>query len=117
MKPENIIGRRYRRGLLIVATSVLMTGAPSIALAADPAPAAPPAAVQTPEEPTRHKAPSFDYAQCANVCQMERDHGLTACLVADNPNKPKYSKPADCSDGGHKDYMACLKRCPTDTEN
>jgi hypothetical protein len=100
--------------LLLIGTGVVP------ALAADPAPpsatAAPPA-VQDREEPIRYRRPSFNYEQCANQCQLERDRGMTACLVADNPNKPKYAKPADCSDGGHTQYKACLARCPADTEN
>ena len=83
------------------------------AQAANPPPAA--TGPLPPEEPIRYRAPSFEYAQCANQCQMDRDHGLTACFVADNPNKPAYPKPADCSDSGRKQYMACLALCPADT--
>jgi hypothetical protein len=67
-----------------------------------------------PEEPVRTRRPSFEYEQCANLCQMERDHGLTACLVPDNPNKPDYPKPADCADGGRTQYLACIAMCPVD---
>lgn len=67
-----------------------------------------------PEEPIRRRPPSFEYEQCANLCQIERDHGVTACMVADNPNKPDYRMPADCMDGGRKQYMACIAMCPAD---
>lgn len=77
-------------------------------VASAPLPAPPP------EWPLRTRPPSFDYAQCANLCQMERDHALTACLVPDNPNKPDYPRPADCSDGGRKQFLACMAMCPTD---
>lgn len=81
---------------------------------AGPAASLPAAKPSPPEQPIRTRRPSFEYEQCANFCQMERDHGLTACLVADNPNKPDYPKPADCSDGGRKQYLACIAMCPAD---
>lgn len=82
--------------------------------ATEPASSPPVVTPLPPEEPIRTRRPSFDYEQCANLCQIERDHGVTACMVADNPNKPDYPMPADCSDGGRKQYMACIAVCPAD---
>lgn len=78
------------------------------------------AAAQEPRQaalyPAAHsRPPSFEYEQCANACQIERDRLLTACTVPDNPNRPRYDKPLDCTDDNIKQYVACLAMCPADT--
>jgi len=65
--------------------------------------------------PARMKPPSFEYAQCANACQIERDQLLSVCGVPDNPNRPKYDKPVDCTHNNINQFLACLAMCPADT--
>lgn len=63
----------------------------------------------------RSRPPSFEYEQCANACQIERDRLLSACGVPDNPNRPSYDKPLNCTNDNIKEYVACLAMCPADT--
>jgi hypothetical protein len=82
---------------------------------ADPATDTP---VATPADiypPARSLPPSFEYAQCANACQIERDRLLSVCNVPDNPNRPQYDKPLNCSSDNTKEFAACLAMCPIDT--
>lgn len=65
--------------------------------------------------PARSRPPSFEYAQCFNACQIERDRLLSVCTVPDNPNRPKYDKPLNCSETNVKEFHACLSMCPADT--
>lgn len=61
------------------------------------------------------RRPSFDYAQCANVCQMKRDVLATMCLAPTNADKPAEALPRVCSDLGQGAYESCLSVCPVDT--
>lgn len=63
----------------------------------------------------RSRPPSFEYAQCANACQIEWDRLLSACGVPENPNRPPYDKPLNCSNDNIKEHLACLAMCPADT--
>lgn len=65
--------------------------------------------------PARSRPPSFEYAQCFNACQIERDRLLSVCSVPDNPNRPLYDKPLNCTDTNKKEFLACLSMCPADT--
>lgn len=65
--------------------------------------------------PARSRPPSFEYAQCFNACQIERDRLLSVCSVPDNPNRPLYNKPLNCTETNKKEFLACLSMCPADT--
>lgn len=108
----------FRRGMtvLMLTLSGLAAGADEPQNEkADPATETP---VATPENiypPARSSPPSFEYAECANACQIEQDRLLSVCSVPENPNRPRYDKPLNCSSDNIKAYVACLAMCPMDT--
>lgn len=95
-----------RNGVLLCA---VLASAYASHVAADPASQK---ASRVRETPVLSSQPSFEYAQCANACQLEQDRVVTQCLTADNPKKPRGTPPADCDDNGMAEYLICLKQCP-----
>jgi hypothetical protein len=102
--------RGQRLGSLLACMGALLP----LAHAQEPKSSTPLEVASVPDEPVRTRPPSFEYAQCANSCQAERDLTLTLCLTPDNPNKPKGPMPGNCDDRGRKAYQACLATCPVD---
>lgn len=57
--------------------------------------------------------PSFEYEQCANVCQIEVDKAASACMNA--ARDAKQDVDGACLTAATDNNNACLKSCPTDT--